>query len=304
MMMKKPSIGAMVSLIKCKTGNFSNNYLNRIILNPCWFRMKLFRGPVGLMIFVLFIQCLSAFAVETKQNKFLNARHGALVDKKEDLKPLPAIHPRWTKEESESSSMSSSSVSSNEVPERFSGKIKSAIQKSKYVHLTHLKVDEFPAPAFPVPAAACVVENFETTYPSNLISIASVQTFLSVGIHPNLGQGWIDPEGVIWYDFAVDGQTQNPLELTQIEAHRFCLGHRMRLPKTEDFKKLRLYLSTRSDAQETERFLNLRGYRYWTSSISTLGSLPQGIIFDGNRKKFSSFSPDSKHHVRCILGGR
>lgn len=271
-------------------------------------RMKLLNLGLSLTLSGFFIPLISVFAVEPKKGELPDLRITSLRDSPSGTQLLPHIASPWSKHESKLIPMSPLAHSNSKNPINLTGKstqrLRRKIQEMKSHQTRDLRIHELPVGAFPSVASVGTQEIFKTTSYSEANLIAPFKTFISVGIHPVLGEGWIDPASVIWYDLAIDPQTQHPLELTQIEAHRFCSQHRMRLPKEEDFKRLRLYLHTSSDPHKHEVFPHFRGHRFWTSSVLNQELSSQGIVFNGDRETFFPSSQDSKYQVHCIHGAR
>lgn len=295
MILQITSDRGLLSSLKWDKSRFLTEVSTNIVSHFCLIRMKLLNLCLSLIISGFFISSISVFAVEPKKSELPAG-----------LESLPSVDSPWNKHESKSIPMATPAHSLHKIRNKFTIKsperLRREVQESKSFQDHDPKIAEFRAGAFLSAASERTQKTFTNLVDSEPNMTPSSKSFISVGIHPVLGQGWIDPASVVWYDLAIDPQTQKPLELTQIEAHRFCFQHRMRLPKVEDFKKLRFYLHISSDFYEVEEFPHFKGYRFWTSSILNQEPISQGIAFNGDREKFFPSSQESKYQVRCILG--
>ena len=83
---------------------------------------------------------------------------------------------------------------------------------------------------------------------------------------PQLGDTWIDPDGVMW--------TAKVDEATWKKAAEFCLEHNALLPTALEFDRLRRYMGYSPDTQvETnlgyrpQIIPNLKDFEYWTATM-------------------------------------
>ncbi len=138
--------------------------------------------------------------------------------------------------------------------------------------------------------------------------------------HPDLGDAWRDPSGLIWGDIVKneDGTVRKMVQSSEwmkesggslpegeLGAEEYCESIGARLPLKEEFTRLREYMGAQPGTLEgyshhDDKVLpNLKNYWFWSSSLYPNNSV--AYFFFGNYGGIGSGGLSFKGAVRCVV---
>jgi hypothetical protein len=120
--------------------------------------------------------------------------------------------------------------------------------------------------------------------------------FTSVRKDPVLGEGWKDPDGLIWFDIALD-DNGIPIEMTLESAVQYCGEYNARLPTFDEGSQLAREFSARVSEyklQYTQQILAHPESSFW------LFQKDQAYVFFGDNGDIQIANPTFKDFVRCV----
>lgn len=129
----------------------------------------------------------------------------------------------------------------------------------------------------------------------------SGEIFVSLGNDPVLGEAWLSPSKVIWYDIARTPRGKSRL-MGQIDAMNFCASQTppARLPTRENFHELAQQLGVGNvSGYSPQPLSSLKGNWFWSESTHDYNP-DSGFYFNGSKGTIDSTPRRSPLVVRCV----